>query len=152
MAETMAEAMPESMAGVYFAIGAAIVFSLGHVAIRRAVGVLGVVNGIAVMLVSAMVLITLSALLLEDATVLWQATRAGMLYFVAAGLVHFIAGWGFMNASTRLIGAARMSAITGITPFFAAMLAILTLHEALNLYIGLGILAIMAGTYFIATN
>ena len=140
------------MAGVYFAIGAAIVFSLGHVAIRKAVGTLGVVNGIAVMLVSATFVITLSALFLEDRQLLLQASRAGILYFAAAGLVHFIAGWGFMNASTRLIGAARMSAITGITPFFAALLAILTLQETLNLLIGLGILSIVAGTYLIATG
>jgi drug/metabolite transporter (DMT)-like permease len=140
------------MAGVYFAVGAAIVFSLGHVAIRRAVGTLGVTAGTAVMLVSATVVIAISALLLEDRRVLAEATRAGILYFAAAGLVHFIAGWGFMNASTRLIGAARMSAITGVAPFFAALLAILLLNETLNLWVGLGILAIMAGTYFIATS
>lgn len=140
------------MAGVYFAIGAAIIFSLGHVAIRRAIGTLGVINGIAVMLVSATAVISLSTLLLEDPSVIKRATLAGIFYFALAGLVHFIAGWGFMNASTRLIGAARMSAITGITPFFAALLAILTLHESLNIFTGMGIAAIMAGTYLIANN
>jgi transporter family protein len=140
------------MTGVYFAIGAAIIFSLGHVAIRRAVGTLGVITGVAVMLVSATVVVALAAILLEDLDVLVQATRAGILYFSAAGLVHFIAGWGFMNASTRLVGAARMSAITGVTPLFAAILAILTLNEALNLYTGLGIILIVAGTYFIAVG
>jgi drug/metabolite transporter (DMT)-like permease len=140
------------MAGVYFAIGAAVVFSLGHVAIRRAVGTLGVIRGIAVMLVSATVIVGLAAFTFEDIDVLLQASQAGILYFAAAGLVHYIAGWGFMNASTRLVGASRMSAITGITPLFAAILAILTLREILNVFIGSGIILIVIGTYFIARS
>lgn len=140
------------MAGVYFAIGAAVIFSLGHVAIRRAVGTLGVIQGIAVMLVSATLIVGLAALAFEDIDVLLQASQAGILYFAAAGLVHYIAGWGFMNASTRLVGASRMSAITGITPLFAAILAILTLREILNVFIGSGILLIVVGTYFIARS
>jgi hypothetical protein len=103
------------MTGVYFAIGAAIIFSLGHVAIRKAVGTLGVITGIAVMLVSATVVVALAAVLLEDADILIRATQAGILYFSAAGLVHFIAGWGFMNASTAW-WAPPAGAITGVTP------------------------------------
>jgi uncharacterized membrane protein len=45
-----------------------------------------------------------------------------------------------------------MSAITGITPLFAAILAILTLREILNVFIGSGIILIVIGTYFIARS
>jgi drug/metabolite transporter (DMT)-like permease len=104
------------------------------------------------MLVSATVIVGLAAFTFEDIDVLLQASQAGILYFAAAGLVHYIAGWGFMNASTKLVGASRMSAITGITPLFAAILAILTLREILNVFIGSGIILIVIGTYFIARS
>src|SRR5688572_9008624 len=126
------------MMGAAWAIGAAVVFSLGHVAIGMGVGTLGVRLGTAIMLVVATLTVSLAALMIDDVHVLATASRAGIFYFVLAGLIHFIGGWGFMNASTRLIGASRMSAITGITPLFAALLAIASLNESLNLYISLG--------------
>lgn len=140
------------MTGALWALGSAVVFSLGHVALRKGVGTLGVAFGTAVMLMGAVVTVSLAALVFDDLDVLLSASRAGVLFFASAGLIHFVGGWGFMNASTRLVGAARMSAITGITPLFAALLAIATLHESLSLYVAAGILLIVAGTYFIATG
>lgn len=40
-----------------------------------------------------------------------SATAAGILFFAVAGVIHFVAGWAFINASIRRIGAARASAI-----------------------------------------
>ena len=140
------------MTGVLWAIGSAVVFSLGHVAIRMGVGTLGVRLGTGIMLFVATLTVSLAALWIDDVQVLATATRAGIFYFVMAGLIHFIGGWGFMNASTRLIGASRMSAITGVTPLFAAVLAIASLNEMLNLYIGLGILLIVFGVVLIAMS
>ncbi len=134
------------------AIGAAMIFSLGHMGIRRAIGTLGVAYGTAIMLIVGTVIVGLAALVLDDSAVLISATSASFLYFATAGLIHFIGGWGFMNASTQFIGASRMAAITGTSPLFAALLAIVTLHESLNLLLGGGILLIVAGTYFIATG
>jgi len=140
------------MTGAMWAIGAAAIFSLGHVAIRKAVGTVGVAFGTAIMLIVATLTVGLAALALEDRAIIANATRDGVIFFAIAGLIHYIGGWSFMNASTRLVGAARMSAITGVTPLFAALLAMLTLQESLNLYLALGILMIVAGAYFIATG
>jgi drug/metabolite transporter (DMT)-like permease len=140
------------MSGAFWAVSAAVVFSLGHVAIRKGVGLLGVRLGIAIMLVVGTLTVCLSALLIEDLQILRTASWAGILYFAIAGLIHFIGGWGFMNASTRLIGAARMSAITGVTPLFAVILAVTSLNERLNLYIGLGTVFIILGVYLIARS
>jgi drug/metabolite transporter (DMT)-like permease len=57
-----------------------------------------------------------------------------------------------MNASTRLIGPSRMSAITGLTPLVAAWLALVTLDEQINVFLGIGLVAIVVGTYFITTS
>lgn len=140
------------MVGVIWAIGAAVIFSLGHIAIRKGVGELGVKLGTAVMLVLGTAVVMLLAFLLADLDILLNASLAGIVYFAAAGLVHFIGGWGFMNASTRLVGAARMSAITGVTPLFAAALAMLTLQERPNLLISTGIGLIVIGAYWIARS
>jgi drug/metabolite transporter (DMT)-like permease len=140
------------MSGAVWAIGAAVVFSLGHVAIRKAVGTVGVTFGTAIMLIAATLTVGLAALLFEDRGIIANATREGVLFFATAGAIHYIGGWGFMNASTRLVGAARMSAITGVTPLFAALLAVLTLQESLNIYLALGIVMIVIGAYFIATG
>jgi drug/metabolite transporter (DMT)-like permease len=142
----------KGMTGAWWAVSAAVIFSLGHVAIRRGVGILGVQLGTAVMLVAATLTISLAALLIEDVQILAAATWTGIFYFVMAGLVHFIGGWSFMNASTQLIGASRMSAITGVTPLFAALLAIASLNESVNLYIGLGILLIVFGVFLISRS
>lgn len=45
-----------------------------------------------------------------------------------------------------------MSAITGMTPLFAVLLAMLTLGEGLNALIGAGIVLIVAGAYLIAAG
>lgn len=140
------------MVGAIWAIGAAVIFSLGHIAIRKAVGELGVKLGTAVMLVLGTATVSFLAILLADLDILLDASLAGVAYFAAAGLVHFIGGWGFMNASTRLVGAARMSAITGVTPLFAAGLAMLALQERPNLLISSGIVLIVIGAYWIARS
>jgi drug/metabolite transporter (DMT)-like permease len=140
------------MVGALWALGAAVCFSLGHVALSRGVARLGAPFATVVMLVAGAVVVALAAVAIDGPSVLMASTGAGVLFFMGAGLVHFIGGWGFMNASTRLIGPSRMSAITGATPLFAAVFAVVLLHEDVNWFLGLGILAIVAGTYFIATS
>jgi drug/metabolite transporter (DMT)-like permease len=140
------------VAGVLWAIAAAIGFSLGHVAISKGIRTLGVGVGTAVMLTTGTLGVTAGALAVEGTGRLAGATLAGVLLFAGAGVIHFVSGWGFMNASTRLIGPSRMSAITGVTPLFAALLAIATLGESLNLLLWLGMAAVVAGTYLIATS
>jgi drug/metabolite transporter (DMT)-like permease len=140
------------MAGAVWAIIAALSFSLGHIALSKGIRISGIALGTALMLAAATIVGAVVALAVDGWGALVAGTGAGFGFFVAAGTIHFVGGGGFMNASTRLIGPSRMAAITGVTPMFAALLAVLFLNETMNLYVGAGILAIVAGTYFIATS
>jgi drug/metabolite transporter (DMT)-like permease len=140
------------MAGAIWAIVAALSFSLGHIALAKGIRGSGIAVGTALMLAAATVVGAVSALAVDGWGTLLAGTGAGLGFFAAAGTIHFVGGWAFMNASTRLIGPSRMASITGVTPMFAAILAILFLSETMDLSIGAGILAIVAGTYFIATG
>jgi drug/metabolite transporter (DMT)-like permease len=140
------------MAGALWAIGAALAFSLGHVALTKGVRGTGIALGTAIMLVAGALVGAVAGLAADGVHPVAASTAAGLAFFVAAGIVHFVGGWGFMNASVRLIGPSRMAAITGVTPLFAAVLAVIFLNETVNVYLGVGTVAIVAGTYFIATS
>jgi drug/metabolite transporter (DMT)-like permease len=137
--------------GAIWAIGGAIAFSLGHVALAKGIPPLGVVRATTVLLVSAAVAIGITAFAIDGPSVLVVAPIAAILWFAAAGLIHY-GGWGFMSESIRRVGPSRFSAISGVTPLFGAVLAVAILHESVNPLMGLGIGLIVAGTYFIASS
>ena len=58
-------------------------------------------------------------------------------------------GWTFISMSQEQVGAARTGAIVGTTPFFAAVVAWLTLGEALSLKAIIGVVMIVAGAYLV---
>ena len=135
-----------------FAIGAAIFFALSHIAVRRGVSKLGVSTGTAIMLSSGTLVLLLIAFIYDDVLVIYSTSFSGLYYFALAGIIHFIGGWGFMNASASRIGATRVSAVASLTPLFAALLAFISLGETVNGYILFGIFLIVFGIYFIATS
>jgi drug/metabolite transporter (DMT)-like permease len=139
------------MAGALWAIGAAIAFSLGHVALAKGIPPLGVIRATTVMLAAAAVLTAASALAIDGPSVLVNAPLSAIAWFASAGLIHY-SSWGFMSASIRRVGPSRMSAITGVTPLFGALLAVAFLNEGVNPMIGAGIALIVAGTYYIAVS
>jgi drug/metabolite transporter (DMT)-like permease len=139
------------MAGAAWALIAAIAFSLGHVALAQGLRALGVARGTTILLWASAATVALLAVPIEGASRLVESTAGGLLFFAAAGLIHY-GSWGFMNASIRLVGPSRMAAITGVTPLFAAILAVVTLGESVNLLVGVGIALIVAGTYLIARS
>lgn len=104
------------------------------------------------MLVTGTVVTVLIAMLIEGPQIVMSSTVAGFLYFALAGVIHFVGGWGFMNASASRIGPTRVSAMTSLTPLFAASLAFITLNEQLNRYLITGILLITFGIYLTATS
>ena len=139
------------MPGALWSIGAAICFSLGHIALAKGVPPLGVARATTLLLAISAVTAAGAALAIDGVAVVASASLAALLWFAAAGVIHY-GGWGFMNASIRLVGPSRMSAISGVTPVFAALLAVATLHEEVNLIVGIGIALTVVGTYFIATS
>jgi drug/metabolite transporter (DMT)-like permease len=138
--------------GILFSIAAAICFSLSHISVRQGVSKLGVAAGTAIMLVTGTVTTLILALIIEGTQIVFAASIPGLLYFALAGLIHFNGGWGFMNASASRIGATRVSAMTSLTPLFAAIFAFFTLDQKLNGYIIIGILLIVIGIYTITTS
>lgn len=139
------------MAGALWSIGAAIAFSLGHVALAKGIHPLGVARATTVLLAAAAVFTAAAALAIDGPSVLAKAPISAIAWFAASGVIHY-GGWGFMNASIRLVGPSRMSAITGVTPLFGAVLAVAILHESVNPMVGAGIGLIVVGTYFIAAS
>ncbi len=140
------------MSGVLWAIGAALAFSLGHMGIAKGTRAMGTMVGTLLLLVAGSAVIAAAAMAIEGPGRLLEGSAAALALFVAAGLIHFIGGWGLMNASTRRIGPSRMAAIVGVSPLFTAILAVAFLNESVNLFVGLGIAGIVAGTYLIATS
>ncbi len=139
------------MIGALWSIGGAIAFSLGHVALAKGIPPLGVVRATTLLLVSAAVATAIAALAIDGPSLLVAAPPSSIGWFAGAGLIHY-GGWGFMNASIQRVGPSRFSAISGVTPLFGAALAVAILHESVNPMMGLGIVLIVVGTYFIATS
>ncbi len=139
------------MAGAAWALFAAISFSLGHIALARGLPSLGVARGTAILLLASAITVAGLALAVDGVAPLRQAPLSAVLWFTAAGAIHYGSS-GFMNQSIRLVGPSRMAAITGVTPLFAGLLAVITLGESVNALVGLGIALIVAGTYLIARS
>lgn len=140
------------MVGAAFALLAAILFALSNVAVTKGLAPAGVVPGTAVQLVGGAVISLVAALALDGPEVATTATVAGVAAFAGAGLIHFVGGWAFLNASIARVGAGRASAITGITPLVATIGALVALDETIGVTIVAGMLAIVAGTYLITTS
>jgi drug/metabolite transporter (DMT)-like permease len=62
-------------------------------------------------------------------TELADAPSAALLYFAAAGVLHFIAGWTLLNISQKRIGAARTSPLLTTVPLFGIAIAALTVGQ-----------------------
>jgi drug/metabolite transporter (DMT)-like permease len=58
-----------------------------------------------------------------------DAPTAALLYFAAAGVLHFIAGWTLLNISQKRIGAARTSPLLTTVPLFGIAIAALTVGQ-----------------------
>jgi drug/metabolite transporter (DMT)-like permease len=65
----------------------------------------------------------------EDLSLLGDAGAWPLIAFAGAGLVHFLAGWTFLNLSQKRIGAARTSPLLTVTPVFGLVLAALVFGE-----------------------
>ncbi len=134
---------------IFFSLLAALFFSLSHITVRKGVTKLGVSSGTIIMLMAGTVSTLLIAFILEGVQVLKPLNIASILFFALGGVVHFLGGWGFQNASASRIGPVRLSSMTGATPLFAVILAFISLNQAVNIYILGGIFLIVAGILFI---
>ena len=86
-----------------------------------------------------------------DLSALPDIPAAAVLWFVAAGLMHFLAGWTMFALSQQRIGPSRTAAILSANPVLAAIIAWLVLSESLRAITWVGVLAVTTGVAVITT-
>ncbi|MCB0165101.1 MAG: DMT family transporter [Anaerolineae bacterium] len=135
--------------GALWAAAAGVGFGVFQTVNRQAVRGLDVYLATFIqLLVSTLVLVAISAFT-EDVTQLTTASIAAWIYFALAGFVHFFVGWTFLNASQKMVGAARTSSLIGTIPLFGIVLAALTLGEFPTVLAVVGMVVIMGGVYLV---
>jgi len=101
-------------------------------------------------LVIAAVALLAVALATEDLTRLFDAGAWPLIAFAAAGIVHFLLGWTFLNLSQRRIGAARTSPLLTMTPLFALVVAAITLGQLPGALALVAMVPMVFGAYLVA--
>jgi drug/metabolite transporter (DMT)-like permease len=140
------------MTGAMWAVAAGVGFGVFQSINRQAVRGMDVSQATFLqLLVSAMVLAVI-ALVTQDLRLLRAAPPGALINFSLAGLIHFLVGWTFLNASQKRIGASRSSPLIATSPLFAALIALLTLREFPNVFAWVGMLSIIGGVYCISNG
>jgi drug/metabolite transporter (DMT)-like permease len=103
-------------------------------------------------LVVALVVLAAATVATEDLGLLGDASGRSLVDFAVAGLVHFFAGWTFLNMSQMRIGAARTSPLLATTPVFGAALAAVTLSELPSAATWVGVALVTAGALLVSTT
>jgi drug/metabolite transporter (DMT)-like permease len=101
-------------------------------------------------LVIAAVALLAVAVATEDLSVLLDAGAWPLIAFSAAGVVHFLLGWTFLNLSQRRIGAARTSPLLTMAPLFALVVAAITLGQLPGALALAAIVPMVLGAYLVA--
>ena len=86
----------------------------------------------------------------EDITRLFDAGAWPLIAFAAAGVVHFLLGWTFLNLSQRRIGAARTSPLLTMAPLFALVVAAITLGQLPGALALVAIVPMVLGAYMVS--
>jgi drug/metabolite transporter (DMT)-like permease len=132
--------------GPLLAAAAGVGFGVFQSLNRRAVGGLGdAYVSTFLQLVLAMIVLLVASVATEDLGLLGDATTASLLWFAAAGLVHFFAGWTFLNMSQLRIGAARTSPLLSTNPVFGVAIAAVWLGEVPQPVVWIGVALVVAG-------
>jgi len=101
------------------------------------------------LLVALLVLLVASAAT-EGLGPLRGAPAAALLWFAAAGLVHFFVGWTLLNMSQMRIGAARTSPLLSTNPVWGAAFAAVWLGEVPSVAAWCAVALIVAGALIVA--
>jgi drug/metabolite transporter (DMT)-like permease len=81
-----------------------------------------------------------------------DAPGEALLYFAAAGVLHFIAGWTLLNVSQKRIGAARTSPLLTTVPLFGIAIAALTVGQLPEAVEVPGIALMVLGAYVVVSR
>ena len=141
------------MSGVVWAAASGVGFGLFQSLNRRAIRDIDdpYVSTFLQLAIAAVVLLALSAAT-EDMGLLADATATSVVAFAAAGVVHFLVGWTFLNMSQKRIGAARTSPLLTVSPLFGLAIAAVTLGEVPGAGALAAIVPMMAGAWLVAAR
>ena len=103
-----------------------------------------------VQLVVAALVLAAAAIATQDLALLGDATTWSVVAFAAAGVVHFLFGWTFLNLSQQRIGAARTAPLLTTTPLFGLVIAAVTLGQLPRAVALLAISPMVAGAYVLS--
>jgi drug/metabolite transporter (DMT)-like permease len=100
----------------------------------------------------AFVVLAAIALPTQDLGQIGDASTWSVIAFAGAGLVHFLAGWTFLNLSQKRIGAARTSPLLTVTPVFGLALAALAFGELPSAGALLAVAVMVAGAFLVSSS
>jgi drug/metabolite transporter (DMT)-like permease len=101
------------------------------------------------LLVAAVVLLVL-CVASGDLDRLADAPASSVAAFMAAGVVHFLLGWTFLNLSQKRIGAARTAPLLTLSPLFGLLVAAITVGETPSAAALVAIAPMVAGAWLVA--
>lgn len=138
------------MTGALWAVAAGLGFGIFQSFNRGAVRQMDIFLATFLQLLVSSIVLSILTILTVDVNVVCGAPAGALINFSLAGFVHFFAGWTFLNASQKRVGAAKTSPLIGTTPLFGAILAAFTLREVPGLISWIAILFMMFGIYLIS--
>jgi drug/metabolite transporter (DMT)-like permease len=97
------------------------------------------------LLVIAAVFSNALTLVLDGLDAYRALTLPGILYFAAAGAIHFSGGWMFIGISQRRVGVGITGLLVGATPVFTAIIAWLIIRETLSPMEIFGVVLVIIG-------
>lgn len=139
------------MPGLAWAVIAGVSFGLSQLFNRGLNREIDAVRAATAMVTSLLGFLFVALLITGDITALPDITALAVLWFVAAGLMHFLVGWTFFAFSQQRIGTSRTAAILSANPVLAAIIAWLVLSESLQAITWVGVLAVTIGVAIITT-
>ena len=101
------------------------------------------------LVIAAVVLVAL-AVATEDVGQVLDADGWALVAFAAAGIVHFLLGWTFLNLSQKRIGAARTSPLLTMSPVFGIAIAAIAVGQLPGLASFAAIVPMVLGAYLVA--
>jgi drug/metabolite transporter (DMT)-like permease len=139
------------MSGPALAAAAGLGFGVFQTLNRRAVGGMNdAYLATFLQLLIAFCVLVAASVTTEDLGLLSEATTVSLVWFSAAGLVHFFVGWTLLNMSQMRIGAARTSPLLSTNPVFGAAIAAVWLSELPGLLPWIGIMLVLAGAFVVS--
>ena len=139
------------MPGLAWAVIAGVSFGLSQLFNRGLNREIDALRATTAMVTSLLGFLVVALFVTGDLSALPDIPAAAVLWFVAAGLMHFLAGWTMFALSQQRIGPSRTAAILSANPVLAAIIAWFVLSESLRAITWVGVLAVTTGVAVITT-